>query len=257
MKYSNIGRIAAVIALSVVIAILFRFFYHSSFTKKPIASASQYIAQDKSGEILLALFPHGDWADVEALDSFDRSEIIRVISEAKPKANKERATGMSFLLAALGHEYNLNRDVLYSELIRCGDKEYPDDSQCRYLMAGYLMELGRRGDASVFPALFDVADKADGAFAQSLGGFYSDMLAEKTEDFLMSLSPRPKKEQWEVCHNAGLEDGSGMGAERLNVVRRSLNELIRHQSLSFVVRRCLSGVETANKTAAKNDRTHE
>lgn len=253
MKSPSVGKIAAVIALIAMIAVLFWLFYPSLSAKKSIAPATQNTAQNKSGEILGALFPHGDWADVEELDRFDRSEVIRVISEAKPKANKERATGMAFLLAALGHEYDSNRDVLYSELIKCGDKSYPNDSQCRYLIADYLMELGRRGDASVFAALLDVADKADGAFAQSLGGFYSDMLAEKTEDFLKALSPRPMKEQWELCHNAGLEDGGGMNEERLREVRRSLNALIRHQSLSSVARRCLSGVETANKAAVKNN----
>jgi|SRR5687767_10690588 len=254
MKYPKVGKIAAVIAVSAVIAVLFWFFDPSLATKKSIAPATQHTAQNNSGEILGVLFPHGDWADVEVLDRFDRSEVIRVISEARPKANKERATGMSFLLAALGHEYNSNRDVLYSELIGCGNKDYPDDSQCRYLIADYLMELGRRGDASVLPALFGVTDKADGAFAQSLGGFFSDLLAERPREFLKMLSPLPKKEQANPCNHAGWEDGSGMGDERLNDVRTSLNELMQDETLASVARRCLSGVEAAHKASVKNNR---
>ena len=254
MKYPSVRKIAAIIALSAVIAVLFWFFYPSLATKKSIAPATQHTAPNKSEEILGVLFPHGDWADVEKLDRFDRTEVIRVISEARPTANPERGTGMSFLLAALGHEYNLNRDVLYSELIRCGDKDYPDDSNCRYLIADYLMELGRRGDTSVLPTLFGVTDKADGAFAQSLGVFFSDMLAERPREFLKMLSPLPKKEQGNLCKETGWEDGSGMGDERLNDMRTSLNELMRDQTLAPIARRCLSGVEAAHKASVRNNR---
>ncbi|HKR61035.1 MAG TPA: hypothetical protein VJS64_15050 [Pyrinomonadaceae bacterium] len=253
MKYPRVAKVAAVIALSAVIAVLF-FFYPSLFTRKSIRPASQFTAQDKSDEILQALFPHGDWADIEQLDRFDRTQVIRVISVAKSTANPERIIGISFLLSALGHEYSSNRDVLYSELNKCGDKSYPDDSNCRYLIADYLMELGRRGDASVLPALFDVTDKADGAFAQSLGGFYSDTLTERPQEFLKMLSLLPKKEQGNPCNHAGWEDGSGMGEERVNEVRKSLNALMRDESLAPVARRCLAGVEAAHKASVKNNR---
>ena len=253
LKHPNIGRTAAVIAIVAVIAVLFWLFYPSLF-RKPIPPARQVAAQDKSGEILEALFPHGDWADVEGLDRFDRNEVIRVVSEAKSKANNERATGMSFVMAVLGHEYNSNRDVLYAELNKCANKTYPEDSECRYTIAGYLMELGRRGDASVLPALFDITDKADGDFAESLCSFFSDMLAQRAQEFLMMLEKLPKKAQGDPCNHAGWEDGSGMGEERLNDVRRSLNELMLDETLASVAQRCLSGVEAAHKAAVKNNR---
>lgn len=247
MKYPRVGTIVAVIAVSAVIAILFWFFYPSLPTKKSIAPATQHTAQNKSGEILGVLFPHGDWADVEVLDRFDRSEVIRVISEARPKANKERATGMSFLLAALSHEYDSNRDVLFSAMSKC------TDSNCRDIVAEYLMELGRRGDVSVLPALFDVADKADGHFAETLGGFYSDMLAEKPEDFLKALSPRPKKHQWDFCYAAGSEDGSGMDENRLGEARKVLKETVRtNTTLAPIARHCLLAVEAAHKAAEES-----
>ena len=254
MSYRKAGTVAAVIAVCAVTAALFWFTYPSLFGKKPIAPATQSTAPDKSGQILRALFPNGDWPEVDELDRFDRTEVIRVIGEAKPKAHNERATAMSFLEAALGHEYNSNRDNLFTELDKCADKAYPHDSQCRFTIAEYLMELARRGDASVLPALFDITDKADGAFSQSLGGFYSDMLAERSQEFLTMLSHLPKKEQKIPCESAGWEDGGGMGEERVNEVRKSLTQLMRHQSLSSLARRCLSGVEAAHKAADKNNR---
>lgn len=254
MSHRKAGTVAAVIAVCAVTAALFWFTYASLFTKTPIAPATQSTAPDKSDKILLALFPNGDWPEVDELDRFDRTDVIRVIGEAKPKANNERATAMSFLLAALGHEYNSNRDILFSELDKCADKAYPDDFQCRHIIADYLMELARRGDASVLPALFDITDKADGASAQSLGAFYSEMLAERPQEFLKMLSHLPKKGQSTPCESAGWADGGGMGEERVNEVRKSLTQLMRHQSLSSVARRCLSAVEAAHKAVDKNNR---
>jgi hypothetical protein len=201
-----------------------------------------------AGEILRVLMPNDAWGDVTQLDRFDRAEEIRVLKEAQVEAKNERALSIAFLLAALGNDYEANRKKLLDALQECANKPYPEEAECTYFVADYLMELCRRGDFSLFRPLFDVSEKADGAFAESLGGFYSDMLYKQRDQFLRTLSSYTKNQQRHLCSAAGVEDGSGMAEERFRNVRESLHD-VSDISLRPVARTCSLGLEIGYRRA--------
>ena len=229
--------------------------FHSPHKSESIATQNlQPQSQNRPEEIMRVLMPNDVWGDVSQLDRFDHTEEIRVLKEAQVEAKNERAVSIAFLLAALGNDYEANRKKLLDALQGCSNRPYPKDGECAYFVADYLMELCKRGDYSLFKPLFDVSKKADGAFAQSLGGFYSDMLYEQPKEFLKSLSPYPKNKQRALCSSAGLEDGSGMAEERFQNIRKSLND-ISDISLRRVARTCLLGLETRHIQAMENNKS--
>ena len=208
-------------------------------------------SQKRSEEVMRVLMPDDVWGDVAQLGHFDSAEEIRVLKEAEVEAKNERAVSIAFLLAALGNDYETNRKKVLDALKGCANKPYPEEGECTFFVADYLMELCRRGDFSLFRPVFDVSNKADGAFAESLGGFYSAMLYEHPEQFLSSLSPYPENKQRDLCSSAGVEDGGGMAEQRFLDIRESLND-IPDTSLRRVARNCLLGLETGYRQAMEN-----
>ncbi len=211
-------------------------------------------SQNRPEEIMRVLMPNDVWGDVTQLDRFDHTEEIRVLKEAQVEAKNERAVSIAFLLAALGNDYEANRKKLLDALKECSNRPSPEEGACTYFVADYLMELCRRGDFTLLKPLFDVSRKADGAFAQSLGGFYSDMLHEQPEQFLKSLSSYPKNKQRALCSSAGVEDGGGMAEERFQSIRKSLKD-ISDSSLQRVASTCLLGLELGYRQAMENKKS--
>jgi len=209
-------------------------------------------SESESDRILRALLPNGVWGDASQLARFGRSKEIRVLTEARTHATGFRAIAMTFLLAALGKDYSANRRILIVAMKRCAHKPYPEN--CRYAIADYLMQLCRRGDSSLLHSIFSVSNKADGAFSQSLGGFYSDMLNDRTKQFLTALAWYSKQKQRALCWDAGAEDGSGMDETRFRRVDGLLNQIaMRRLSIAVVARTCLTGVREGYHQAIAND----
>jgi hypothetical protein len=154
-------------------------------------------------------------------------------------------------MAALGEDYEANRGKLLDALQACSKESYPQG--CTYYIVDYLMELTRRGDNSLFHPIFESSKNSDGAFSQSLGGSYSDMLQEKSNQFLAALASYSKERQRDFCRNAGIEDGGGMDEERFRSVSRLLNQISAKSPslLSNNARNCLSGVEAGYDSAAQ------
>lgn len=201
--------------------------------------------RDRSQEILNTLIPNGTWADATKLESFERAEVIRVLQEAKRDARGDRARTVTFLLAALKEDYPANKSKLLDELTECRRLSYPSAGECADLVSDYLMELARRGDGSLLKPLFDISDLADGGFAESLGDFYSEMLEEQAEQFLLALKPYSRQTQWEFCHRAAIADGSGMDEERFHNVNELLKGIAaqRPEPLASLAKNCQAGIK--------------
>lgn len=202
--------------------------------------------QYRSEEILHVLLPNDTWADVTQLDRFDHAEEIRVLKEAQVEAKNERAISIAFLLAVLNNDYGTNRQTLLDALHECTGN--PQEAECLYFIADYLMELCRRGDFSLLGPLFDMSKKSDGAFSESLDSFYSDMLFIHPDQFLKTLSLYPKNTQRDLCWAAAVEDGGGMADDRFRTIRRSL-PYVFDTSLRPVARTCLVGLESGHRQA--------
>ena len=253
MRGITIRFLVALITIGIIAASVWLFYTpRKSESRAPQNPQSQ--SQSRSEEILRVLLPNGVWADVTQLDRFDRAEEIRVLKEAQAEAKEERAIGIAFLLAALGDNYEPNTKKLLDELKTCADERYPEKEECTYFVADYLMELCRRGDFSLLRPLFDVSKKADGAFAESLYGFYSDTLNDQPDQFLKSLSPYPEDKQRALCSLAAVEDGGGMARERFRNVRKSLND-ISDISLGRVAHTCLAGLEIGYRRTLENNKS--
>lgn len=119
---------------------------------------------------------------------------------------------------------------------------------CSEDTAGYLIGLYDRGDHSLLRPLLDAGRSSDGALAEILGDFYSNVLSKNPRAFLASVRSRPPKQQHHLCWMAGATDGSGMGTQMLRDVRQSLRVISsrRTDPLSAVARKCLANVNRAN-----------
>ena len=258
MKRYSVCFIVALITFVGGVGVTSLSFLHTS-PKSEITTAGIVLphTRSRSDEILEVLMPNGVWGDASQLDRFARAEEIQVLTEAQLTAKDARAVGIVFLLAALGHDYELNKGKLIYVLNQCANKSHPEYAQYLDFMAGYLMDLGRRGDASVLEPLFNVSDKADGAFAESLGTFYSDVLWRRPRQFIRALESRTKDEQRGFCSWAEEADGGGIEDGMLRDIRRSLKRMSTHSdySLAPIARNCLSGLEAGHKLTVENNKS--
>src|SRR5438132_12693050 len=74
---------------------------------------------------------------------------------------------------------------------------------CSEDTAGYLIGLYDRGDHSLLRPLLDAGRSSDGALAEILGDFYSNVLSKHPRVFLPSVGSRPSKQQRHLCCTAG------------------------------------------------------
>jgi hypothetical protein len=195
---------------------------HTAAPSQPVSRTTSVT----SDEIIMVLMPNGVTADDTQLAKFNREEAINALKNAKRNALGPRAVGIVFLLAALHEDYLMNRTRLVNELGECNQLAYPQKRECAYYISSYLMTLVRRGDTSLLPYLFSVADLADGAFSEELGIFYSDTLREHPQEFLLTLDAYSKESQQYICWSAEVEDGSGMSDERFLEVGQLLRKIM-------------------------------
>jgi hypothetical protein len=115
---------------------------------------------------------------------------------------------------------------------------------CNEDTAAYLIGLHDRGDHNLLKPLLDAGVSSDGALAEILGDFYSNVLSRNPRPFLASVRLRPSKEQHHLCWMAGGTDGSGMPKDMLRDVQRSLRRISSHRQdrLSSVANICLTEV---------------
>jgi len=139
-----------------------------------------------------------------------------------------------------------NRAAALRTLKGCSTR--PITLGCSEDTAGYLIGLYERGDHSLLQPLLNAGPTSDGALAEILGDFYSNVLSQNPRAFLSAVRPRRVKDQRHLCWMAGVTDGGGMGTEMLRDVRHSLRVISSRRSdrLSSVARICLANVNRAN-----------
>jgi hypothetical protein len=123
----------------------------------------------------------------------------------------------------------------------------PVTLNCNEETAAYLIRLYKRGDRTLLRTLLDANLRSDGALAESLGTFCSDVLYARPRTFLSGLRSRPQKQQRSLCWSAGATDGGGMGVSTLRKVRSSLRAISsHHDNLAKVAKVCLYEVNRFN-----------
>lgn len=138
------------------------------------------------------------------------------------------------------------RAELLGELRKC---VYPHKPGCSEDSVDRVAELYKQGDTGVLPKLMDVAPHSDGALAESLGVFFSDLLCHQPRTFLRAVATRPRSEQGDLLTMAAVADGGGMGCFKgMAALRRGLREISRNRNdrLAGLARRCLAQINEHN-----------
>ena len=156
-----------------------------------------------------------------------------------------------FLVNLLCAQTPANRAAALRTLKGCAAR--PITLGCNEDTAGYLIGLYDRGDHSLLRPLLDAGRSSDGALAEILGDFYSNVLSKNPRLFLASVRSSRPKQQHRLCWMAGLTDGGGMGPQMLFDVRHSLRVISsqRNDPLSYVARVCLTSVNRANSSSGR------
>jgi hypothetical protein len=144
-----------------------------------------------------------------------------------------------------------NRAAALRALKGCSTR--PITLGCSEDTAGYLIGLYDHGDRALLRPLLDAGIHSDAALSEMLGDFYSNVLSNNPRRFLSSLRSRSFKQQRHLCWMAGNTDGSGMGTDMLDHVRRSLRVIAsrRNDPLSSIARPCLVNVNRANASTGR------
>jgi len=139
-----------------------------------------------------------------------------------------------------------NRATALRTLKGCSTR--PITLGCSEDTAGYLIGLYDQGDRALLSPLLNAGPSSDGALAEILGDFYSNVLSKNPRAFLSAIRSRALKQQRHLCWMAGATDGGGMGTKMLRDVRHSLRVISSRRSdpLSSVARTCLADVNRAN-----------
>jgi hypothetical protein len=127
----------------------------------------------------------------------------------------------------------------------------PRGTGCSDYSSDFLINLywRERADAEVLKVLLDAEPYGDGALAEGLGAFYSEMLERRPRVFLRAISGRPARERRSLCTAAGITDGSGMSDATLRAVRANLNRIARERRapLATVARDCWADASAGDR----------
>jgi hypothetical protein len=205
--------------------------------------AAIFAAGQQSGgsDIVARLLPDGDPHRLVNPSPAEKSAAVRELRSDQTTASGARAVQAAFLLAANDSNYEKNRDYLIGNLRGC---THPGiKSGCDGKIADYLIVLYERGHKDVLKPLMLVGkDSFSPVIADKLGGFFSNLVADAPADFLNTIRPFPSQTQTQLCDLAGISDGGGMSAARLQLVRQELKATGDDLSLG-----CLEAIEAANK----------
>jgi hypothetical protein len=138
------------------------------------------------------------------------------------------------------------RAELLRELRKC---VYPHKPGCSEDSVDRVAGLYKQGDTGVLPKLMDVAPHSDGALAESLGVFFSDLLCHQPRTFLRAVATRPRSEQDDLLTMAAVADGGGMGCFKgMAALRRRLKEMSRNRNdrLAGLAKTCLAQINEHN-----------
>jgi hypothetical protein len=211
-----------------------------------LASASPP-AQNATGtqeDIVHELMPNGVSLKDLSLKPAEKAQAIKRLESAQPQAAGKRAQQIAFLLATFGSNYGKSRDYLVHALKGCGHPTGKD--QCDEDTAGFLIALYNSGHDELLRPLLAAGESSDGALAEMLGDFYSNVLTGRSAQFIESIRLFPLARQKSICSLAGSTDGSGMSRETLEKSRKQLKAMG-----GTVALRCLREVEKANIRSSK------
>jgi hypothetical protein len=193
-------------------------------------------------DIVQKLMPDGVPPRAINLSAAEKGQVLEQLHLAQKSATGKRSQEVAFLLAALGSDYERNRDYLIKVLRGCNSPSIKNG--CDEDTGGYLIALYERGHHEVLrPLLLAGMHNNGAALSEMLGTFYADVVTDNPREFLVAIRPLAISSQKELCELAGATDGGGMSPDDLIKVRKGLQAVDNE-----VARRCLREIELANKS---------
>lgn len=161
----------------------------------------------------------------------------------------------TYLLAAIGSDYEVNRNLLLSIWRECVSNDFSHG--CDENTGDFLIKLYGQGHAELLHPLMAGCKYADGALSEELYPFYLDRLSSETDEFLRSLARLPAPEQQKICERVGeevcAESGGGPTDESYPQTMRNLlikletrhgeTSLACSRSLTTGYRRCVESIK--------------
>jgi len=200
--------------------------------------------QNSQADIVDELMPDGVPSRMLKLSPDKQAEAVNRLEVAQKQATGKRAQQIAFLLAALGFEYEKNRDYLVQELKLCSSPSVK--GRCDETTGALLIVLYQGGHQEILRPLLLAGMKSDAALSEALGTFYSDVLTQNPPEFLHAIRGLPAASQKRLCSLAGSGDGSGMSSGALQATRKHLKAIGNEIAL-----RCLRAVEVSNRCQVK------
>ena len=210
-----------------------------------VVVAFSVLAQSGPGkskqDVVEKLLPNGTVPKDLVIKPEQRDSIIKNLKLAQDKAHAQRAQRVAFLLAALGVEYETNRDYLIHVLSGCN---YPEGRyDCDDVTGDYLIYLYEHGHREILaPLLKTSIGSYNAAASEGLGAFFGELVQKSPDKFLEAVGTFPLTTQKKACGFAGSSDGGGLGVEGLALVRKKFRVIGGE-----VAHRCLNEIEIANK----------
>jgi hypothetical protein len=198
-------------------------------------------ALGQTQDVVSALLPEGAVRRLVMPKPPEKEKVIHQLKAAQVTAQGERAQQVAFLLAALGADYERNRDYLLWVMKGC---EVPEIKQgCSDMTGEYLAYLYQHGHPEILgPLMSATVNDYNAAGAEFLGGFLADLVVGSPNDFLDAVRSFPASTQQKICSLAGVADGGGMAPAALRKVRNQLGRMNDE-----LARCCLLQIEQANK----------
>lgn len=185
-------------------------------------------------DILKQLAPNDSPPRSLTLKPAEKASAIRSLVAVKHDDTGWHQQLAIYLLATLGHNYELNRD----ELLRVWRKDGDDGTM------ELLIRLYEQNHKELLQPLIARYDGWNAATSEGLGTFYSEQLEKNPRDFLAVLETFPPKRQLYLCTMAGGTDGGGMSPKTERKVLANLKEIGGE-----VANRCARGVRAGNRDA--------
>ena len=193
-------------------------------------------------DIVGTLLPDGAPGRLVLPKPTERPRVIRQLRALQAATPGDRPQQVAFLLAALGADYERNRDFLLWALKGCEDPKITHG--CDAFTGQYLSYLYEHGHHEILAPLLASGVKSNAAESKEyLGAFFSELVAKSPNEFLDAVRHFPVPTQKKMCSFAGYGDGSGMAEADLRKARKQLGAMNDE-----VARRCLRQIEAANKT---------
>ncbi|SRR6266568_5212084 len=159
------------------------------------------VAQVDAESVIDRLAPNGVPPAALALGPDQKARAVRLLVAATRQETGLRRQLAFYLLATLGQDYQLDRDVLLRIWHGCVVKDF--DHGCDENTGDMLIKLYGQGHKELLRSILAGCHYSDGALSEELYPFYTDRLEHSPNEFISALASFPPNEQSYICVQVG------------------------------------------------------